>query len=222
LFWTNGGRFILVTPGELGDESQEFIFDGETFYVMEEKDFVPITVVEAKTNPRLMAAFGIAVPLRKNHFASLGKTLIDGSDRSIDSVSWRMRVDDADDDSMYVWIEVNRKYGEFETARMLSKIAPNRDCSEEGGVLFKDFEMNHGLAIPKTRLLVSGLFEKVSRRIELVRCEWTDKFDEESFLQFLPEKEEKVAKKAEPAEEAEESEGEQDSEEDDDSEEEKK
>jgi len=121
-----------------------------------------------------MAAFGIAAPLQKNSFKSFGETLIDGSDRTADSVSWRMRVDDKDGDSTFFWIEVNRRYGQFETARMLRKIAANRDCSAEGGILFLDFKIFNGLAIPRTRHFVNGLDEKPAYKISLAEFKWNE------------------------------------------------
>jgi hypothetical protein len=172
------GRFKLDTPREKGNQ---ILFDGQTFFMSEGDGFVPLTTVEAKTDLRLMAAYGIAAPLLKKPLEPLGTTLIDGSDRSVGDVSWRLRVDDADEDATYVWIEVNREYGQCDTARMLRKIAPNTDCGEEGGVLFTDFETTEGLAVPKTRMLVSGLFEKPTHSIELTECQWSDAMDESVF-----------------------------------------
>ena len=114
------GRFVLETSE---DADRKFLFDGDTFYEVKGEESVPLTAVEAKTETRLMAAFGIAAPLRKDSFKSLGKTMIDGSDRTSNSVCWRMRVDDADEDATFVWLELNRKYGQFETAQRLRKIA---------------------------------------------------------------------------------------------------
>ena len=179
------GRFAL---GVAGDEPHHFLFDGKSFYEKQEKEFVQLTAVEAKTTPGLMAAFGIAAPLQKASFAALGTMSIDGSDRTTNAVSWRMRVEDEDEDATFVWIEVNREYGECETAKTLRKIAASRDCSNEGGVLFEDFEWSHGLAIPKTRLLVSGLKEKVTHRITTVEYEWNEEIDD-SIFDELPKQE---------------------------------
>ncbi len=179
------GRFAVEVSG---DEPHQFLFDGEAFFERKGKDFVILTKVEAKTVSGLMAAFGIAAPLREASFAALGTTSIDGSDRTSNAVSWRMRVDDEDDDPTFVWIKINREYGECETAQMLRKIASTRDCSKEGGVLFQDFEMSHGLAIPKTRLLVRGLKEKVTHRITVEALGW-DKNVDDSIFDKLPKKE---------------------------------
>jgi S1-C subfamily serine protease len=181
----NDGRFAL---GVAGDEPHHFLFDGKSFFEGKGDDFIKLTAVEAKTTPGLMAAYGIAAPLQQASFAALGTTLIDGSDRTTDAVSWRMRVEDEDEDSTFVWIEVNRDYGEYETAKTLRKIAASRDCSNEGGVLFEDFEWSHGLAIPKTRLLVSGLKEKVTHQITTVEFEWNETVDDSIFDKLPKEK----------------------------------
>jgi hypothetical protein len=99
-----------------------------------------------------------------------------------------MRVEDEDEDATFVWIEMNRDYGEYETAKTLRKIAASRDCSNEGGVLFEDFEWSHGLAIPKTRLLVSGLKEKVTHQITTVEFEWNETVDDSIFDKLPKEK----------------------------------
>jgi S1-C subfamily serine protease len=181
----NDGRFAL---GVAGDEPHHFLFDGKSFFEGKGDDFVKLTAVEAKTTPGLMAAYGIAAPLQQASFAALGTTLIDGSDRTTDAVSWRMRVEDEDEDATFVWIEMNRDYGEYETAKTLRKIAASRDCSNEGGVLFEDFEWSHGLAIPKTRLLVSGLKEKVTHQITTVEFEWNETVDDSIFDKLPKEK----------------------------------
>ena len=177
------GRFVVKSRG---DEDQQYLFDGKRFFEFQDDNWVQMTIVEAKTSPRLMAAFGIAAPLSKDSFASLGETLIDGSDRTDDVVSWRMRVDDEDEDATFAWIEINRAYGEFKMAKSLRKIASNRDCSDEGGVLFQDFKMNHGLAIPNSRMLVSGLDEKVTHRITVNDAKWTKEHESESLFENLP------------------------------------
>jgi S1-C subfamily serine protease len=181
----NDGRFAL---GVAGDEPHHFLFDGKSFFEGKGDDFIKLTAVEAKTTPGLMAAYGIAAPLQQASFAALGTTLIDGSDRTTDAVSWRMRVEDEDEDATFVWIEMNRDYGEYETAKTLRKIAASRDCSNEGGVLFEDFEWSHGLAIPKTRLLVSGLKEKVTHQITTVEFEWNETVDDSIFDKLPKEK----------------------------------
>ena len=179
------GRFAVEIPG---NEYRQFLFDGKAFFEMRDGDMHRITTVEAKTNPGLMAAFGIAAPLSDASFSSLGKTLIDGSDRTTDAVSWRMKVEDEDEDSAFVWIEINREYGKSETAKSLRKIAASRDCTEEGGVLFQDFEMNHGLALPKTRKLVSGLNEKATHRIIVKEAKWVEEVAD-SIFDNLPKEE---------------------------------
>ncbi len=191
------GRFTLEIPG---DDPLNYVYDGDTFFEIRDEKATELTSVEAKTNTPLMAAFGIAAPLKKEAFNSLGKTLIDGSDRSHNSVSWRMRIDDADEDPTFAWIEINRDYGQCQTARMLRKIAPNRDCSDEGGVLFQEFEMCAGLAIPKTRLIVNGLDEKAKYRMTVTDFGWAEKFDESPF-EGLPKKEKKEPAEEEKAEE---------------------
>jgi len=60
---------------------------------------------------------------------------------------------------------------------MLRKIAPNRDGSSEGAVLLGDFATFNGLAIPKTRHLVSGLQETPTHRISLSEMRWKENPD---------------------------------------------
>ena len=190
------GRFILETSG---DAERKFAFDGETFYDLKGEEPNALTTVEAKTETRLMAAFGIACPLRKDSFKALGETLIDGSDRTANSVSWRMRIDDADEDSTFFWVEINRNYGQFKTARMLRKIAPNRNCSGDGGVLFDEFAVFKGLAIPKTRHLISGLDEKPGHKISLAEMKWNEDSDTSLFDGLKKkEKEKEVEDEAKP------------------------
>ena len=191
------GRFMTEVPDD--DHLRRYLYDGKAFFELKDGGPSRMTMVEAKTNPMLMAAFGIVAPLRKASFSSLGEIQIDGSDRSADAVSWRMRVEDDDEDSTFVWIELNREHGKFETAKTLRKIASNRDCSGEGGVLFKDFEMNHGLAIPNSRTLVSGLNEKVTYRIAVSSAKWSKENDSATVFENLP----KAEDADEPAEEKE-------------------
>ena len=188
------GRFVLETSG---DAVRKFAFNGDAFFDLKGKEPVELTTVEAKTETRLMAAFGIASPLRKDSFKALGETLIDGSDRTANSVSWRMRVDDADEDATFFWVEINRKYGQFETARMLRKIASNRDCSGEGGVLFDDFKVFNGLAIPRQRHLIHGLDEKPGHKISLVEMKWKEDSDT-SLIDGLKKKEKEVEAETKP------------------------
>ncbi|WP_162273881.1 S1C family serine protease [Mariniblastus fucicola] len=178
------GRFLLEIPG---DDPQKFAFDGASFFKLDGEKHSLLTAVEAKTNPRLMAAFGIAAPLLKNSFEPLGKPLIDGSDRTDDKVAWRFRIDDADQDPTFVWFEVNREYGQYETAKLLRKIAPNLDSLQESGVLFSDYKMVHGLAIPQTRVLVNGLNEHPNRKIAIDDVTWQENFDSSIFA-TLPKK----------------------------------
>jgi len=201
LLVSHDGRFMVEVPG---DEYRKFLFNGKAFFELKGDDWVRMTKVEAKTNPLLTAAFGIAAPLSKTAFSSFGETLIDGSDRTADAVSWRMRIEDKDEDPTFVWIELNREYGKFETAKTLRKIASNRDCSDEGGVLFQDFETNHGLAIPKTRMLVSGLNEKVTHRIAAYNVKWHKENESADVFDNLPKEEDAEKAAEESAEEKEE------------------
>jgi len=77
-----------------------------------------------------VAAYGIAAPLREKSFQALGNSLIDGSDKADQQVAWRMRVDDSEKDSAFVWIAMNRDYGKCETAKSLLKIASREDCDD--------------------------------------------------------------------------------------------
>ena len=192
------GRFILEIT--LGDKTQKFVYDGQTFFEEKEEKLVPLTTVEAKTNPHLMAAFGIAAPLCENSFAALGEMLIDGSDRATDAVSWRMRVEDIDDDAMFVWIELNREFGEFETARMLRKIAASRDCSDDSGILFDDYAIVNGLAIAKTRTQVSGLEEIPKHVLAIDEANWVEEIDASVFEKLPKKKAEEETAEVEPGE----------------------
>ena len=187
------GRFAVEFSG---DDPEKFLFDGKAFFGHSDEKWIRLTTVEAKTNSKLMGALGIAAPLNKAAFSSLGKTLIDGSDRTGEAVSWRMKIEDEDDDAAFVWIGINRDYGKFETAKSLRKIAANQDCSDEGGVLFESFEMNHGLAIPKTRMLVKGLHENVTHRMTIKESSWT-KDVADSIFEDLPKEKVEDEKKVE-------------------------
>ena len=174
------GRFVLQTDGQ-----ETYLFDGDAFYLKQEKGVNELTTVEAKTNNRLMSAFGIVAPLMDDPFAALGKTLIDGTDRAVNSVSWRMRIDDADEDATYVWLEINRERGASDTARMLKKIAANRDSTDEGGVQFDEYVAINGLAIPKLRTFVSGLAENVTHRLDCKQMQWLEISPEESMFDSI-------------------------------------
>jgi S1-C subfamily serine protease len=181
------GRFLIEHSGA---DKVRYVFDGDSFYKAALlKPFERMSMVEAKTTPILMDVFGIAAPLADEPFSALGTVQIDGSDRTGGDVAWRLRINDADEDPTIVWIEINRKYGTAETSGWLKKISADRDCDENGAVLYDQFEFSHGLAVPRNRSLVSGLDEAVTERLTLKSVEWVDEIDDSKWFDVLPGKE---------------------------------
>ena len=182
---SSDGRFRMEwkLDGELGKKNATYVFDGKSFYRIFEKEGKEVTKimtsVEAKVNLAVVQAMCISAVLSEAPFAAMGETLLDGSDKTLDQNSYRLKLLDDEFDPFFVWIQMYGDDGHPEAR--LSKASATKDC-DKGGVTVGGWQKVGQVNIPLDRQFVSGLLEEPGLKIENQKHEWlTDEADEEWF-----------------------------------------
>ena len=144
-----------------------------------ESDVQRLTLVEAKLELPMLQAMVVAGINGKQPLSALGSTLIDGSDRCGRSNAFRLRVDDADQDPLFLWAIM--KPGNVQAAGELRKVSASLDCLEDGvaaGVTLEQWQQVGSVSVPLSRKFIAGLDEEVE--VELVNLT-AQPMDEETF-----------------------------------------
>ena len=87
--------------------------------------------------------------------------------------AYRLRVTDAEDDPLFVWLRMYDDETGLPSTRLL-KASPEKDCDEKGGVTFAQWKETKGTFFPCQREFVRGLEETVFLRLTNQSCQWLD------------------------------------------------
>jgi len=157
--------------------------DGESHFGInrnaQEWEVESLTEVDAKLELPMLQATIMASINNKSPLLKLGSIQLDGSDRCLRSNAFRFRVDDADEDPLYLWAVM--KPDDAQAASELRKVSASLDCLEGGvaaGVTLEKWQQVGSMSVPLSRKFVAGLDEEVDT--ELVNLS-AQSLDEETF-----------------------------------------
>lgn len=153
---TRDGRFKVSTI--LNDRQSWLFWDGSELSLREGEQIRKRSEVETKLNSTAVQALGILAANGIGGFASLGDTMLDGSDKSQHRNAYRFKVLDDDRDAFYFWL---RMPDAADNAPLqLSKAGADMNCElGSGGVLFSDWSDHDGLRVANRRTTIVGLAE---------------------------------------------------------------
>lgn len=179
LWLATDGKFRI--RWQMEDESKTILFDGRKYFMkMTGEPAEEISLVQAKLQLPVVQAISLTAMLQKNAFAAQGKTMIDGGDKALQEIAYRLRVTDVEDDPFFVWLRMYDNETGLPAARLL-KASPEKDCNEKGGVTFTQWKEAEGTFIPRRREFVRGLEESVFLRLINESCQWLEDTDRNLF-----------------------------------------
>ncbi len=164
---------------ELDGEHGVWIFDGDDFWKIRGDEARKLSLIEAKTTPVLLQAAVIIAPTAEMPLARFGRAILDGGDKASGRVASRVMLLDDDDDWLYCWLGTSDESGN-ELVRP-RKVSAHLDCLGNGGMMFDEWEMCEGLAIPRRKDHVRGLDEQTLWTARTLRCEALSAIDDKLF-----------------------------------------
>ncbi len=170
---------------KIDGQSGLYVFDGESFYAIQNGNPRKLSLVEAKLDETLVQAISMAAVFDESPFQMFGAPMIDGSDKALGQNAYRFDMLDEDQDHFYCWL---RMYGaDGRHSPRLLKSSANKDCEGSGGIAFADWHQVGPVSVAWHREWVSGLSESTSLVINTQSAEWLDRMDE-SWFQVKAEK----------------------------------
>ena len=171
------GRFRLQWT--LENQSETYVFDGESIHALKDGKSKKLSPVEAKLNLAVLQAVAMNASIEQTPFEMFGEILLDGSDKALDQNAYRMKTIDRDEDEFFFWI---RMYGgDDRPAERLLKTSAYKNCDQAGGVAFHQWQRVGPVMLPLRREFVSGLDETSTLSIVNDSAEWIDTVDEAWF-----------------------------------------
>lgn len=160
-------------------QTEQFVFDGESFFAIQDGKTRQLSLVEAKLNLTLVQAISMVAAFMEQPFDVFGIPLIDGGDKALGQNAYRFKMLDEDQDQFFCWL---RMYGpDGRPSARLLKASANKDCEDPGGVTFLDWQTVGPVVLPKRREFVSGLTESPQLVVANESSEWLESIDESWF-----------------------------------------
>jgi len=155
---------LLATDGRFRTQvtrdglTHNFIFDGEKYWSqLEGNEAKELSRSRALLNPDVYPIVALASVFRTKPLSQLGKVFLDGGDKALGQVAYRVKSVDDEGDWFYVWLSV---FGQSGQQVRLLKAGPDVDCNRAaGGMTFGDWKTVQGVKLPFRRNLVKGLSE---------------------------------------------------------------
>ena len=158
------GSFELIRKT---DDSVTYSWDGKQLVEQTGDVKKELSLVETKLCIEAVQAIGI---LAANRFCDLkffGELSLDGSDKALRQTSYRMKIEDAEEDAFYVWMSMEDRPAQQEKIELL-KAGASKNCDQQpGGIVFENWGDENGLKISRSRSVVVGIGEKVQRIYEM-------------------------------------------------------
>ena len=178
--WLAADGRIRVDTSLGGDGNNEtFQFDGEGFFAISNGKAKRMSLVEAKLSLTLSQAVAMSSLFQDQPLEMFGKSQIDGAGKALGQNAYRIKLLDDDQDHFFIWLSMYGDNGR--PAVELMKASAHKDCKENGGVTFSDWEQIGPVRIPMKRFFVSGLTEKEKLTISNRDAKWIDEVDESWF-----------------------------------------
>ena len=178
IWLASDGRFRVEQ--KLGEETRTYFYDGRKHWRMADGKPKLVTRTQAKLNSAISQAAVLLASNQKIPFEQFGKLSLDGSGKASGSAAYRFKLIDDNNDWYYFWLSM---YGpEGDQKIRLVKGCCERDADDNSGAwTLKQWSNEKHWLIPKQRMLVDNLEEKMRMTVKTTSVETSTKIDASLF-----------------------------------------
>ncbi len=159
--------------------AEVFFHDGKTHFNIsrtsngdQDPEVQRLSEVEGKLQLPMLQALIVASLNEETPLSKLGSIQLDGSDQCLGSNAFRFRIDDADEDPLYLWAAMQPN--DAQAAGELRKISASLNCLEAGvaaGVTLENWQQVGSMSVPLSRKFIAGLEEEIDTELVNLRAE---------------------------------------------------
>lgn len=173
------GRFV-VERTLAGEPAITFGFDGKTFWKHEVKlPAESISFEKACREPLVVQAIAMSAMQQGSLSESIGKASLQGGDKAVGKAAYRIAVVQHDEDPIYLWLASPEVGGELP---IVLKTGIGLDDDEPvASLVYQNWSREGGVYWPRQKLLVRGLAENTTQRIQTSEVTAPATFDDAIF-----------------------------------------